>query len=186
MLSTAAAAAALVLAPTAALAYPGGPEDDDYDVVVGPPASVAQGVPFDITLEGPNENALFGLRIASANVPNSAIEIAGEQYLEKSTTAGAATFAVTLNEDAVYEVTGTNAAGDVVLEADVVVGEGDPAPAPTDDPTDGTVPGGDDGDAAADGQLPDTGSSSTPLVIGAAALLAAGAGVLVFARRQQA
>ncbi|PFG39008.1 LPXTG-motif cell wall-anchored protein [Georgenia soli] len=171
VLSTAAAAAALVLAPTAAMAYTG---DDDYEASV--PGSVAQGVPFQVTLEGPNENAYFGLRIASARVPNSAIEIAGEAYDENDTDGnGVAVFDVTLHEEAVYEVTGTNAAGEVVLEHEIVVGD------PADDDA-----AGDDDAAAGGGQLPDTGSSSTPLVIGAAALLAAGAGVLVFARRQQA
>jgi LPXTG-motif cell wall-anchored protein len=174
VLSTAAATAAIILAPTAAMAYTG---DDDYDAAG--PGSVAQGVPFDVTLEGPNENALFGLTIASANVPDSAIEIAGSQTLEKATVDGVSVFEVTLNEEAVYEVTGTNAAGDVVLESEIVVGDA----VAGDDAADEDAA---DDDAAAGGELPDTGSSSTPLVIGAAALLAAGAGVLVFARRQQA
>ncbi|WP_454778470.1 LPXTG cell wall anchor domain-containing protein [Georgenia muralis] len=164
-LSTTAATAAILLAPTAALAYTG----DDYDADV--PGSVAQGVPFDLTLEGPNDNALFGLTIASANVPDSAIEIAGSQSLQKATVNGVSVFEVTLHEEAVYEVTGVNAAGDVVLESEVVVG----------DPTDDDAAAGDE---PAGGTLPDTGSSSTPLVIGSAILLAAGAGVLAFARRQ--
>ncbi|WP_341359214.1 LPXTG cell wall anchor domain-containing protein [Georgenia sp. M64] len=165
-LSTTAATAAILLAPTAAMAYTG----DDYDADV--PGSVAQGVPFDVTLEGPNENALFGLTIASANVPDSAIEIAGSQSLEKATVNGVSVFEVTLREEAVYELTGVNAAGDVVLESEVVVG----------DPTDDDATPGDE--PAVGGTLPDTGSSSTPLVIGSAILLAAGAGVLAFARRQ--
>ncbi|MCK6210819.1 LPXTG cell wall anchor domain-containing protein [Georgenia sp. EYE_87] len=165
-LSTTAATAAIILAPTAALAY----EDDPYEADV--PASVAQGVPFDINLEGPNENALFGLTIASANVPNSAIEIAGSQTMEKATVNGAATFSVTLNEEAVYTITAVDENGEVVEESTVTVG----------DPATGAGTGSDD--AAGGTTLPDTGATSTPLVVGAAALLAAGAGVLVFARRQ--
>ncbi|GAA4286872.1 LPXTG cell wall anchor domain-containing protein [Georgenia daeguensis] len=165
-LSTTAATAAIILAPTAALAYP----DDPYEVDV--PGSVAQGVPFDINLEGPNENALFGLTIASANVPNSAIEIAGSQTMEKPTVGGAATFSVTLNEEAVYTITAVDQNGDVVEESTVTVG----------DPATSAGAGSDNSEDAA--ALPDTGATSTPLVVGAAALLAAGAGVLVFARRQ--
>jgi LPXTG-motif cell wall-anchored protein len=168
VLSTAAATAAIILAPTAALAY----VDDDYQADV--PGSVAQGVPFDINLEGPNENALFGLTIASANVPNSAIEIAGSQSLQKNTVNGAATFSVTLHEEAVYSVTAVDAAGETVETAQITVG----------DPSDDDAANNGD-DTASGGSLPDTGASSTPLVVGAAALLAAGAGALVFARRQQ-
>jgi len=177
VLSTAAAAAALVLAPTAAMAYVG----DDYDASIED-TTVAPGEPFDVTLEGPVENPSFSLTVASDAVADSDIEIAGSQTATKATVDGDATFAVTLHEEAVYTVTGVNAAGDVVLEAEVVVGDGvagDDDAAAGDDDADGD-------DNAAGVTLPDTGSSSTPLVIGAAALLAAGAGVLVFARRQQA
>lgn len=163
-LGVAAGAAALALVPTSALAY-----NEVGDV----PGSVAQGVPFNITLDGPNENAYFGLSIASANVPDSAIEIAGSQYLEKPTTNGTATFTVTLNEPATYTVVGTAANGEVVLEETVTAGTAAAA--------DGSSSGSGSG-----ASLPDTGSGSTPLLIGAAGLLAAGAGAMTFARRRQA
>lgn len=162
-LGVAAGAAALALVPTSALAY-----NEVGDV----PGSVAQGVPFDITLDGPNENAYFGLSIAAANVPDSAIEIAGSQYLEKPTANGTATFTVTLNEPATYTVVGTAANGEVVLEETVTAGTAAAG---------GGSTGGDSG-----ASLPDTGSSSTPLMIGAAGLLAVGAGAMTFARRRQA
>jgi LPXTG-motif cell wall-anchored protein len=166
-LSITAASAAIVLAPTAALAY----NDDPYEADV--PGSVAQGVPFDVTLEGPNENALFGLTIASANVPDSAIEIAGSQTMQKPTVNGATTFSVTLHDEAVYTLTAVDANGVVVEESTITIGE-----------TASDGGGASDDDNAGGGTLPDTGASSTLLIVGSAALLAVGAAVIAFARRQ--
>lgn len=159
--SIAAATAALLLVPASAMAYTG----NDYQVVDAPPAVVSEGTPFDITVTGPAANPSITLTItAPAAVPDSAIRIAGTQSATKATTNGAATFTVTLTEEANYNITAVDAAGTVILETSVVVGDAVPT---------------------ADGALPDTGSSNLPLIAGAGALLAVGAGVVVYARRQQ-
>ncbi|UNX55367.1 LPXTG cell wall anchor domain-containing protein [Georgenia sp. TF02-10] len=191
-LATAAATAVLVLSPAAAFAYTG----DPYDLDV--PGQVAEGQPFQVVLEGPVENPQFTLTVASDAVPDSAIEIAGSQSLTKPTAAGVSTFSVTLHEEAVYSLTGVNAAGDVVESATITVG----TPG-----TGGGAPGAGAGGAGAGGagagqgagagagqgtsatgqsNLPRTGTTSAPLVAGAAALLAAGAGTMAYARRRQA
>jgi len=183
LLSTAAAAAALALAPTVAMADT--IDDDPYfgheEYVIMAPEAVEPGEPFEIVLEGPETNASFWISIESEDVEDSDIEIAGYQEASEPTTAGVSVFEVTLHEEAVYGVTVVNSDDETVDAFEIVVGD----PAAGDGAGDGGAAGGND-DAAAGGQLPDTGSSSTPLVLGAAALLAAGAGVLVFARRQQA
>ncbi|MFD1717403.1 LPXTG cell wall anchor domain-containing protein [Georgenia deserti] len=170
-LATTAATAGLVLVPTAALAdyaSSGSLQLSTTNPVVGEPfTATVETDEFDevtLDIQGPDE------------VADEAIEIAGQASASSAVEDGSATFDVTINEAGSYTLTAQGPDGE---EIDSVTVEVVPAGDSEDD-------GDDAGDEEDGGGLPDTGAgNSTPLIIGSATLLAAGAAVLVFARSQQ-
>jgi LPXTG-motif cell wall-anchored protein len=146
---------------------------DEYDVAVTD-TTPEEGEPFTVVVEGPVGNPEITLTISSPAVPDSAIEIAGEQSLTKATVDGDATFTVTLNEEAGYTLVATDADGTVLATQTITVLD-DAAAAPGD-------PGADAGGGA---MLPATGSDVTLYVAGAALLVAGGVAALVYTNRRR-
>ncbi|MFC7404626.1 LAETG motif-containing sortase-dependent surface protein [Georgenia alba] len=175
-LATAAATAGLVLAPTAALA------DTDDGGYAGEEAYLeisneqgGEAFTFTATVFGADEyedgeEVTLTVTSEDESVPDSAIEIAGTASQSGVLEGGSAAFDVAISEEGTYEIVATDSDGEFIASAVVEVyseGEGD---------DDGGLGGG----------LPETGApNSTPLVVGAALLLAAGAGAMVFARTRQ-
>jgi hypothetical protein len=165
-----AAAVAVVLAPTAAMAY----ESDEFTAVVSDPTPAA-GAPVTVTVEG-EPNALVSLMVQSDDVPDSAIEIAGSRTLSKSTNAsGVAVFTVTLSQNGAYTATAKDAAGNIIKVQDLsVVGAA------------GAAAGTSASRAAQSrGGLAETGFDGAGLAAGAGALVVAGAGAVLIAKRRQ-
>jgi hypothetical protein len=164
-----AAAVAVVLAPTAAMAY----ESDEFTAVVSD-ATPAAGTPVTVTVEGA-ANALVSLTVASATVPDSAIQIAGSRTLSKSTDAsGVALFTVTLSQAGAYTATATDAAGNVIKVQDLSVVGAAGAASRTSERA-----------AASQKALASTGFDGAGLAAGAGALVVAGAGAVLVAKRRQ-
>ncbi len=157
----------LAAAPAVAVAY----EADEYDVATSD-TTPEVGEPFTVTVEGPDGNPEITLTISSPTVPDSAIEIAGEQSLTKATTDGVATFTVTLEEEATYTLVATDADG-TVLSTQTITAVEDAAAAPGD-------PGADGG-----GMLPQTGSDAMAYIAGAVLLVAGGAAAVVYTSRRR-
>jgi LPXTG-motif cell wall-anchored protein len=171
VLGCALAALALTLVPTAAFAGDGYDGDDEALLVSDTNPGV--GEPFTVVVNTDTDEATLTVTSQDSSVPDSDIEIAGTQSMTKATTGGAAEFTVTLHAAGRYDLVGTDANGDRVGSAVVVVG--------------GASAGGDDtGDDGALGGLGDTGADSgTLLLAGAGALLLAGGGaVMLVARRR--
>lgn len=161
------AAALLVLAPSAAFGY----AEDDFDIAVST-ANPAPGETFTVEVTAPT-GADVTLTVTAEGVSDDDIEIAGTKSMTKTAVDGSAVFSVTLHEEAVYVLIATDADGNEIGTAQVVVGDGgEGAPA---------APGA--GDDAAGPALPETGATATPLIIGGAALLLAGGAALYLARR---
>lgn len=159
-----AAAAALVLAPSAAFGYGATDYTNKGTVSDSTPAA---GESFSVTVQGP-ANAGVTLTVTSnpASLPDSAITIAGTKSLTKTTNAsGVAVFTVTLAQAGTYTVVAADAASGAVLSTQSL-----------------TVAAAAGGTAAA---LPTTGSDALPLGLGAGALVLAGAGAVVVARRRR-
>jgi LPXTG-motif cell wall-anchored protein len=159
--ATAAAVAALVLAPAAAAsAY----EASDFDSTVTA-TSVTAGQAINYAIDGPEVNDEITVTVTSspASIPDSAIAIAGTASLTKATDAnGDAAFAITLSAAGTYTFTAVDAEGDVINTQAVAVAAAG-APSAT---------------------LPVTGSSATPLALGGGALALAGIGTVLFAKRR--
>lgn len=178
------ASAALTFAPaTAAVAY----EDVDEGLVVSD-TNPEPGEPFEVVVEAGVESPEATLAVTSEDpsVGDDTIEIAGSQSMTKETAAGAATFTVTLHVEGTYSLVGTDASGEVVGEATVVVGDGtagDEDGGDTDEAEGGASPTSPTG-----GLLPDTGADTTTtlLAVGGGLLLLGGAVVLLLARRRGA
>lgn len=171
-LSGVAAAAALVLIPTAALAYVG---DDDVTASTTTPGV---GEAFEVYVDGDDDVTEITLTVesADASVPDSDIEIAGVAALTKAADAdGDATFYVTLYSEGAYTLVATDQDGETIGTLAVNVGEtASPTPTTTATPSPTSSP------------LPDTGASgATPLALAASVVLIAGGGALAFARRRQ-
>ena len=168
-----AAAAGLVLAPTAAVAYyaPG------YAVVVSD-ATPGVDVPFTFAVDGDRlagETVLLTLTSDPASVPNDAIEIAGTATPAQVAGAdGAVSFSVTLSEpgtyDAVASVDGVVISTELLVVTPVASSPSSATGAAT------HVPGHD---------LTAAGSAGDDLAAGAGAVVVAGAGAVVLARRRQ-
>jgi LPXTG-motif cell wall-anchored protein len=159
----------LAAAPAVAVAY----EADEYDVAVTD-TTPEEGEPFTVFVEGPDGNPEITLTVSSPAVPDSAIEIAGEQSLTKATVDGDATFTVTLHEEAGYTLVATDADGTVLATQTITVLD-DAAAAPGD-------PGADAGGGA---MLPATGSDVTLYVAGAVLLVAGGVAAVVYTNRRR-
>ncbi len=159
---TIAAAAALVLAPTAAFGYGATDYTDKGTVSDTTPAA---GQAFTVTIKGPaNESVTLTITSNPASVPDSSITIAGTKSLTKvANAAGAATFTFTLTQAGTYTIVATNTASGAVLSTQVV-----------------TVAAA--GSTAA--ALPSTGSNALPIGLAAGALVLVGAGSVVVAKRR--
>ncbi len=162
------AAALLVLVPSTAFGY----ADDDFEIGVST-TNPAPGETFTVTITAPTGTDVT-LTITSDDVSDDAIQIAGTKALTKTAVDGQAVFGVTLSEEGSFTLVATDAEGNVIDTATVVVGDG------ADD--DAGAPGGTDEDAAGP-SLPETGATATPLVIGGAILLLVGGAALFIARR---
>jgi LPXTG-motif cell wall-anchored protein len=177
VLAGAAAAAMVVLVPSTAhaLDYTG----PDEDVAVSE-TNPAPGEPFKAIVDAEVGSAEATLTVTSESesTTDDEIEIAGSQSMTKATDAqGQAGFTVTLYAEDNYTLTGYDEAGNVVGQAVVVVGDGNPGDVDdTDDDT--TTPGV---------TLPNTGMGAGTAVIAGtgAALLVIGGFTLVASRRRR-
>lgn len=161
-----AAAAALVLAPSAAFGY--GAQDYTNKGTVSD-STPAAGESFSVTVQGPG-NTPVTLTVTSnpASLPDSAITIAGTKTLTKTTSAtGTAVFTVTVTQAGTYTLVAADAASGAVLSTQSL-----------------TVAGA-AGAAGTTRALPTTGSDALPLGLGAGALVLAGAGAVVVAKRRR-
>ena len=166
------AAAALILAPTAANAEytPGGPAGGA--VIIAPGGSAV--IPF--TGFEPNEAVRFtlsGENAAGATLASLATVVNSTSTTKNADANGAVSVTVTLpaNATGTYTLTAEGLSSGAIAEALIEAGSG----------------GGGGGDRDRDGGLPDTGStnSSTIALVAGAALLAAGLGVAGAAVRRQ-
>lgn len=129
IIMVAAAAAALTLVPSAAMAYnaPG------FNSTVSD-STPAIGQPVTIVITGADADEPVTLTITSdpASISSDAIQIAGTKSLTKNANAsGVATFTVTLTAAASYALTATNAAGAVLSTQTLTVAAATPAAAGT-------------------------------------------------------
>jgi hypothetical protein len=165
-----AAAAALVLVPTAAFAY----DAPGFSSDVSDP-SPAAGQAIVLTVDG--DTAIAGKTVvltvtsSPASIPSSAIEIAGVASASKvASDAGVAAFDVTLKEAGTYSAVAT-VDGQAVstFELPVAAAAGTTA----------------SGAKASGGALAATGFDGAGLATGAGALVLAGAGAVMVAKRRQ-
>ncbi|UZN04135.1 peptidase [Cellulomonas sp. S1-8] len=168
LISLAAAAALVILPAAAAQAYvaPG----TDLEVSDSTPAP---GEGFQVVFEGANIGEDYTLTITSnpASIPSSDILIAGTASLTKTATSDVVAFTVTLRSAANFRVAITDQTGALVADSTVVVRAAAGAAAP------GATGGG--------GALATTGSDPLVLGLGAAAVIALGAGTVFIVRRRQ-
>ena len=177
VLVAAAAALALILAPSAAMAAYNAP---GFSATVSNP-SPATGQPFNVVLSGAKANEAITLTITSdpASISSDSIQIAGTKSLTKTANAsGVATFAVTLTAGGTYTLALTNASG-AVLSTQTVTAHAAGAGGAS-----GVVAGGASG-AGSGGQLSRTGFEGTGIAVGGGLLVLAGAGAMVVARRRK-
>jgi len=160
-LLTAAAAAALVALPAAAMAY----DAPGYATTVTDPTP-AIGQAFTLTTDGQTAGETLTLTVTSdpASIGNDKIAVAGSRSLAKTADAsGAASWSITLSAAGTYTLAVTNAAGQLVGDETVTVAAA----------------------AVAGPALSETGFDGMPLAIGAGALVALGATAVVVARRRR-
>jgi len=184
----AAAAVALILAPTAAMAQaPAG-----FSVPQGDPS--AAGVPFKVIASGAKANEAVTLTMT----PDPA-SIGTTSLTQVASARGVATFVVTLTEDGTYLLVSKSASGVVLTSQTVTVSDhgavivagtsaaaGTVASVPagkTVSATAGTAASAATGTAAR-GQLAFTGFGGMGLPIGAGILVLAGTGLVLVARRR--
>ena len=176
-----AAAAALVLVPTAALAY----DAPGYASVVSDPTPAA-GAPFTFAVEGGEKLAgktvLLTVTSDPASIPNSAIQIAGTATTSKVAGAnGQVAFSVTLSQPGTYDAVATVDGAAISTQS---LGGTKAAAAASGAAASGAaasgvathVPGHD---------LAATGFDGAGLAAGAGALVVAGAGAVMIAKRRQ-
>ncbi|WP_188037065.1 LPXTG cell wall anchor domain-containing protein [Actinotalea sp. JY-7885] len=154
------AAATLAVAPTAAMAY-----DAPSFNTSTTDATPTVGETFTITTNGTTAGEAYTLTITSnpASISNDAITIAGTKSLTKTATGTSVSFSVTLTAAGTYTAQVFDAAGNLVGDEVLTV----------------TAAG------AAAGALPATGFDGVELAAGAGALVLAGAGAVLVARRRQ-
>lgn len=169
-----AAAVALVLAPTAAMAY----DAPGFSSSVSD-ASPTAGAPISVAVNGnpaiAGKTVLLTVTSTPASLPNDAIEIAGTATASKvASAAGDVSFSVTLNQAGSYSAVAT-VDGAAVSTMDLAVAAAS-----------GSAAGSRSSAAAATGDdLADTGFDGAGLAAGAGALVAAGAGAVLVAKRRQ-
>lgn len=160
----AAAAVALILAPTAAMAQaPAG-----FSVPQGDPS--AAGVPFKVIASGAKANEAVTLTMT----PDPA-SIGTRSLTQIASARGVATFVVTLTEDGTYLLTSKSASGVVLTSQTVTVSDHGTVIVAGTSAVTGT---------AARGQLAFTGSRGMSLPIGGGVLVLAGTGLVLVARRR--
>lgn len=165
-LVVAAAAFALILAPSAAMAYnaPG------FTSSVSDPTP-ALGAPVTVVISGVKAHEEVTLTISStpASISNDAIQIAGIKSRTKTASAsGVVSFTVTLTAAGSYALSATNAAGAVISTQTLTAGAAAAAAA-----------------AFTGSQLSSTGFGGTGLAVGGGVLVLLGAGAVVVARRRK-
>jgi hypothetical protein len=164
----AAAAAALILAPTTAMAAYNAP---GYTCTVSDPTP-AIGAPVTVHMSGADANEAVTLTITSspASISNDDIQIAGTKALNKTANAsGVADFTVTLASAGTYALSMTEASGAVISTQTLTVGSQAAAAA----------------GAAATPKLSFTGFNGMGLAVGGGVLVLAGAGAVLIARRRR-
>lgn len=161
-------AGALALAPSAAFGYGA---SDYTNRGTASDTTPAVGQSFTITIVGPpGARVILTITSNPATLPDSAITLAGTRSLAKTTDAtGTAVFTVTLNQPGSFTAVATDAVSGEVLSTQTFA-----------------VSGAAPGTPSSAGQLSATGSNALPLALGAGALLAAGAGSIVYAKRRRA
>jgi LPXTG-motif cell wall-anchored protein len=153
-----AAAAALILVPSAAMAY----EAPGFNFTVSDPTPTV-GTPFTATISGADANTVVTLTVECPNV--------GVKTLTGTANAsGVASFSVTLTGAGTCTLTATNAAGAVVA-TQTVLGVSANAPIPA--------------VGAVGGALPRTGFDPRGVLVGGGLLVLAGAGGVLVARRRK-
>jgi hypothetical protein len=165
----AAAAVALFLVPTAAMAY----EAPGYDATVSD-ATPALGAPIAVSMTGgePNEAVTLTVTTTPASISSDDIQIAGTKALtKKSSASGAVTFSVTLAASGSYTLTMTDPAGAVLSTQTLAAGTAGAA---------GAAASG-----APGAQLSRTGFDGLGLAVGGGVLLLVGAGAVVVAKRRR-
>jgi hypothetical protein len=165
-----AAAATLVLAPTAAFAY----DAPGFSSTVSDPTPAA-GAPIVLSVDG--DPAIAGKEVVltvtsnPASIPSSAIQIAGTASKTKVANAqGFVDFTVTLSQPGTYSAVAT-VDGAAVSTFDLPVAAAGSSAAKA---------------ASKDGALAATGFDGAGLAAGAGALVVAGAGAVLIAKRRQA
>jgi len=162
----AAAAVALILAPTAAMAY----EDEQFAAAVSD-ATPAAGSPFTVSVTGP-ANTPVTLTVSGAAQIDG---VTGSSLTKNTNAQGVAQFSVVLANAGSYTITATDASGAVITTQTVSVAAVGVAASRSSA----------SGRAATGAQLGDTGFDGMGLAAGAGALVIAGAGAVVVARRRQ-
>jgi hypothetical protein len=160
----AAAATALILAPSVAMAYnaPG------YTCFVTD-STPASGHPIKVHCSQGHAKEKMTLTVTSvkASIASSGIDIAGTKALTSTmSAAGTVAFTLTLTEAGTYGLVATNEVGAVVSTQTVTVAGAAAVPAAT-------------------GQLGFTGFDGMPIAIGGGVLVLLGAGVVLVARRRK-
>jgi hypothetical protein len=168
----AAAAVALILAPTAAMAQaPAG-----FSVPQANPT--AAGVPFKVIASGAKANEAVTLTMT----PDPA-SIGTRSLTQIASARGVATFVVTLTEDGTYLLTSKSASGVVLTSQTVTVSDHGAVIVAGTSAAAGTAASAATGTAAR-GQLAFTGSRGMSLPIGGGVLVLAGTGLVLVARRR--
>ena len=165
-LLVAAAATALILTPSVAMAYnaPG------YGCFVTPSTHIP-GHPIKVHCSHGHAKEKMTLTVTStpASIKSSGIQIAGTKALTSTMSAsGAVAFAVTLTEAGTYALVATDEGGAVVASQTVTVHSASGAAV-----------------TAAAGQLSRTGFDGMPLALGGGVLVLLGAGAVLVGRRRK-
>ncbi|UJP41002.1 peptidase [Cellulomonas palmilytica] len=162
--ASAAIVGALVLSPSAAFGYGA---EDYTDTGTASTTTPAVGQSFTITVVGPPGARVTLTITSSANIPDSAIQIAGTKSLTRTADAsGTAVFTVTLSQAGTFTAVVTDAESGEVLSTQTFQVAGSVAEAPG-------------------GELSSTGSDVLPLALGAGAVLVLGAGAVVYATKRR-
>jgi hypothetical protein len=154
--------------------YPGPGKDIDV------PPRVTPGVPFQITISGPEAGSVVNLQVIlvtgdGSTVVVDGIKVAGAQAYAPQVQDGLVTFDVTLNEAGTYKLAALDTDGATVQEAVITTADaataGDTAAT---DPAASTALAGDMTSPA----------GTDPVILGAGGLLLAGTGAFFIARRR--
>ncbi|MFS0703567.1 peptidase [Cellulomonas sp. 179-A 9B4 NHS] len=143
----------------------------DFEVSDSTPAP---GESFQVVFEGATVGEDYTLTITSnpASIPSSDIQIAGTASLTKTATSNTVAFTVTLRSAGSFRLAVTDESGALVADSTVTVRAAAAA-------------GGASGSAGSSGALAVTGADPLALGLGAAGVIALGAGAVYVVRRRQ-